>query len=42
MLDDLYKFREGYISLGVAVIANHLAKIRNINLDAKVDDFIDW
>lgn len=42
MLDDLYKFREGYISPGVAVIANHLAKIRNINLDAKVDDFIDW
>lgn len=42
MLEDVHKFREGYISPAAEVMANHFAKIRNVNLDAKVDNFIDW
>lgn len=42
MLEDVHKFREGYISPAAEAMANHFAKIRNVNLDAKVDNFIDW
>ena len=42
MLEDFHKFREGYTSPAAEAIANHFASIRNISLDAKVDDYIQW
>jgi len=42
MLEDVHKFREGYTSPAAEAIANHFASIRNISLDAKVDDYIQW
>ena len=42
MLEDFYEFRKGFKSPAAETMTNHLAKIRNVNLDAKVDNFIDW
>jgi len=42
MLEGVHKFREGYTSPAAEAIANHFASIRNISLDAKVDDYIQW
>ena len=42
MLEDFYEFRKGFKSPAAEAMTNHLAKIRNVNLDAKVDNFIDW
>jgi len=42
MLEDVHKFKEGYTPPAAVTMANHFASIRNINLDAKVDNFIDW
>ena len=40
--EDINKFREGYVSPVAEAMANHFANIRNISLDAKVDDYIQW
>lgn len=42
MLESVGKFREGFKSPTAELMTNHSAKIRNVNLDAKVDNFIDW
>lgn len=42
MLESIGKFREGFKSSAAEATANHFAKIRNVNLDAKVDNFIEW
>ena len=42
MLESIDKFREGFKSPAAEAMANHFAKIRNVNLDAKVDNFIEW
>lgn len=42
MLESGNKFKEGYISSIAISMSNHFSSIRNINLDAKVDEFIDW
>lgn len=41
MLEDVNKFREKDNSTAVK-IANHLASIRDIDLDSKVNDYIEW
>lgn len=42
MLESIDKFREGFKSPAAEAMANHFAKIRNVNLDVKVDNFIEW
>lgn len=42
MLESGAKFKEGYVSPISVAMAHHFTSIRNINLDAKVDDFIEW
>lgn len=42
MLDSVHKFREGYISPADEAIANHFVKVRDVDLNAKVDNFIKW
>ena len=42
MFENVGKFNEGYISPAAKAMANHFANIRNISLDAKVDDYIEW
>ena len=42
MFESVGKFREGFKSPVAEAMANHFASIRNVNLDAKVDNFIDW
>lgn len=41
ILEDVHKFSEKDNSTAVK-IANHLASIRDIDLDSKVDDYIEW
>ena len=42
MLESVGKFNEGFKSPAAEAMANHFASIRNISLDAKVDDYIEW
>lgn len=42
MFEDVRLFREGDISPAAKAMADHFASIKNVNLDAKVDNFIDW
>ena len=42
MLEDVHKFREGCVSPAAKAVADHFASIKNISLDAKVDDYIQW
>ncbi len=42
MLIDVLKFKEGYVSPIAQTMANHFNNTENINLDDKVDEFIDW
>ena len=42
MLESVGKFREEFKSPAAEIMANHFAKIRNVNLDDKVDDYIEW
>ena len=42
ILEDFHKFREGGVSPVAKAIADHFANIRNISLDSKVDDYIEW
>lgn len=42
MLEAAGKFNEGFKSPAAEAMANHFANIRNISLDAKVDDYIQW
>ena len=42
MFEVVGKFKEGYITPIAQTMAEHFAKIRNVNLDAKVDNFIEW
>lgn len=42
MLESIGKFREGFKSPSAEAMANHFASIRNISLDTKVDNFIEW
>lgn len=42
MLKSVDEFREDFKSSPVEAMDNHFAKIRDVNLDAKVDNFINW
>lgn len=42
MLEGVRQFREGDVSSAAKAIADHFDSIRNISLDAKVDDYIKW
>ena len=42
MFESVDKFREEFKSPVVEAMTNDFASIRNVNLDAKVDNFIDW
>lgn len=42
MFESVDKFREEFKSPAVEAMTNDFASIRNVNLDAKVDNFIDW
>lgn len=42
MLEGVKQFREGDVSPAAKAMAEHFASVRNISLDAKVDDYIDW
>lgn len=42
MLEGIRTFREGTPSPAATAIADYFARIRNVSLDAKVDDYIKW
>lgn len=42
MFESVDKFRDEFKSPVVEAMTNDFASIRNVNLDAKVDNFIDW
>jgi len=42
MIDKIRELRESKNSPVAEKISNHFRNIRNISLDSKVDDFIDW